>query len=172
MKRARRPAGSRTKTLVRAEARPFQAEKTPLGDLRQIGRRVEFQQLARAIDELHGGEDERGEADVLDVVNHEVACTVDVMLGIAGSVADFAGAPVSVVRTRVASRYRSPTIIQKVSVKSNTSAERETKVPDADLFGFGDAPRTHSSVAAVREEFLPQVLRQLRRRIRPGNCSS
>ena len=48
--------GSRKKTPVRAESR------TPLGDLRQIGRRVEFQRLVRAIEALHGGEDERGEA--------------------------------------------------------------------------------------------------------------
>jgi hypothetical protein len=79
-----------------------------------------------------------------------------VVLGIAGSVADFADAPVSVVRTPVASRHRSPKIIQNVSVKSNTSAGRETKLPDANLIGFGDEPCTHSSVAAVREEFLPQ----------------
>lgn len=78
-------------------------ERTPLDDLRQIGRRVEFQRLVRAIEELYGGEDERGGADVLEVVDHELACSIDVMLGIARSVADFAG----VVRTRVASRYRS-----------------------------------------------------------------
>jgi hypothetical protein len=76
------------------------------------------------------------ETDVLDVVNHELACTVDVMLSIAGSVADFTGAPVSAVRTRVTSRYPSQKIVQKVSVKSNTPPGPVTKVLDAAFASF------------------------------------